>query len=306
MGGCGDLLDFEEVRTRLMLGTRKDIGTHEIPIEQVIGSVSRAHEFDGCFRPRTDRLRRLLREIRANRPDAADAPILVYQVDHAYFVVDGHKRLALAVEEGREFIDAEVSWFPSRFHLDAGTTIDEIRLTQLEHAFRRTTGLDVSVPDARFPLSDRDAYLELAESVKAHGYDLSRREGRIVDPVESSRHWYSTVYRPAIELARSAGVARVLTSCSEAELFLVLRRGATEEMAADWRVPATFVERSTNNLRRADRGAVPDAVARLIGRRRRVARVLPDGDAAPTADGDSGARSTRIVRPRRAEEAQPD
>ena len=119
---CGALLEFEEVRRRLQLGTRHDLGVQEIAITQIIGSVSRAHEFDGCFRPRTDRLRKLLAEIRQAKPNAADSAILVYQVDHAYFVVDGHKRLSLAVAEGREVIDAHVGRFASRFHLASGTT----------------------------------------------------------------------------------------------------------------------------------------------------------------------------------------
>ena len=186
----------------------------------MIASASRVYEFDGCFRPRSERLRAVLRQIRASRPNAADTPILVYQVDHAYFVIDGHKRLGLAVEEGRKFIDAEVGWFQSRFHLTRGTTIDEIRATELERRFRETTGLDVAAPEARFPVSDPDAYRELAESVKAHAYDLSRDLGRVVQRAEAARHWYDLVFRPAVDIARAAGLGRVLSSCSEPELFL--------------------------------------------------------------------------------------
>jgi hypothetical protein len=80
---CGSLLEFEEVRRRLQLGTRVDVGVQEIPIDQIIGSMGRANEFDGCFRPRSDRLRRLLVQIRTARPNAADTAIAVYQVDHA-------------------------------------------------------------------------------------------------------------------------------------------------------------------------------------------------------------------------------
>jgi hypothetical protein len=74
---CGSLLEFEEVRRRLQLGTRVDVGVQEIGIDQIIGSLGRAHEFDGCFRPRTDRLRRVLVQIKASRPNAADTAISV-------------------------------------------------------------------------------------------------------------------------------------------------------------------------------------------------------------------------------------
>jgi hypothetical protein len=293
---CPDLVDFEEVRRRLRLGTRIDIGTREIAVSQVIGSVSRVDEFDGCFRPRSERLRNVLREIKAARPNAADTPILVYQVDHAYFVVDGHKRLGLAVEEGRAFIDAQVSWFPSRFHLSRGTTIEDIRATERESRFREETGLDVAAPEARFDLSDPDGYLELAESVKAHGYDLSRDLGRVVEPVDAARHWYERVFEPALEIARSAGLGRVLGSCTDAELFLVLRRGATEPMEHGWRVSDAFVERGMRNLRAAEPGGARAVVARMRNRPQGRPNVLAAGDVVS----DPGADQASIVqRPRR-------
>jgi hypothetical protein len=275
---CGDLLDFNEVQLRLQLGPRSDIGTREIPIAQVIGSVGRVHEFDACFRPRTKSLRERLRQIRMVRPDAADVPILVYQVDHAYFVVDGHKRLALATEDGREYIDAEVGWFPSRFHVARGTTMDQIRATQFERRFREVTGLAVAVPEARFPLTDPDAFLELAESVKSHAYDLSRLRGVIVDPATAARHWYEHVYAPAVALAKESRLHWVLSSCTEPELFLVLRRGAHEGMGSAWEMPQAFVERGLQNLRGAEPSPIPAALARLTRRPRRKGALLPDAD----------------------------
>jgi hypothetical protein len=271
---CAVLLDFEEVNRRLQLGPRTDIGTHEIPVSQIIGSVGRAHEFDGCFRPRSDRLRRVLTQIRATRPDAADTPILVYQVDQAYFVVDGHKRLALAVEDGRRDIDAEIGRFESRFRLERGDTIQDVRATEAERRFREITALDAAVPDARFPLGDPDGFLELAESVKAHAYDLSRERGTLVGAADAARHWYDLVYLPALDIARGSGVAGALSSCSAAELFLVLRRGIRDAMQPGWRVPPTAVVRGVANMRAAAPGRIPAAVARATRRRQAQAHVL--------------------------------
>jgi hypothetical protein len=310
-GDCGELLEFWEVQRRLQLGTRVAIGRQEIRVADVIGSVSRTHDFDGCFRPRTQRLRRLLREIRAARPDAADIAILVYQVDHAFFVVDGHKRMSLAIDDGREFIDADVERYPSRFHIDGATTLDDIRATEVERRFREVTGLDVAVPEARFPISDPDAYIDLEESLKAHAYDWSRQEGRLIPPPEAARHWYDYVFLPALEVARRTGVDRVLSSCSEAEVFLLLRGGAgLGEMGPDWSMPQWFVELAEPTLRRAEPRGVPAVIERVTGRARPRPRILAPGDvdearaseegeADPEAErsGDSG---TSIVRrPRR-------
>jgi hypothetical protein len=295
---CGELLDFTEVERLLQLGTRTDIGTHEIPVRDVVGSVSRVHEFDGCFRPKTARLKKLIARIQEAKPDAPDDPILVYQVDHAYFVVDGHKRLSIAIAAGREFIDAEVGWYPSRFHLAGGTTMDQIRATDLERRFRHDTGLGAAVPEARFPLSDPAAYLELAESVKAHGYDLSRDQGRLVEPAEAARHWYDFVFRPVVDTGRAFGLGRVLTSCSEPELFLLLRQGASLlPMDHGWQMPAWFEGVAKDNIRRSEPAGVPAVIARVAGRAKPTPKLLPTSDVRPPGADPAGAR-TLVRRPR--------
>ena len=304
MRDCGELLDFAEVERRLQLGPRTDIGTREIAIEQIVGSVGRTHEFDGCFQPRTKRLRDVLYQIRAVRPDAANTAILVHQVDHAYFVVDGHKRLALAVEEGRRFIDAEVGWFPSRFHLSRGTTMDEIRATELERQFRETTALAGAVPGARFPLADPDLFLELSESVKAHAYDLSIACGVVVDPVDAARHWYEHVFTAVVAVAKRAGLPRVVSTTTDAELFLLVRRGFLDRVdPSTWAIPDSFPAHGFENLRRAEPGRLPGAIARLRGQGREVARVLPAADVAVDGgegvDGGDGSATTIVRRPRR-------
>jgi hypothetical protein len=275
---CGSLLEFEEVRRRLQLGTRVDVGVQEIAIDQIVGSLGRAHEFDGCFRPRTQRLRKVLDQISATNPNAADMAILVYQVDHAYFVVDGHKRLALAVEEGREVIDAEVGRFSSRFHVAGGTTMDEIRTTAREDRFRHVTGLDLAVPDARFPLGDVDGYLDLEESVKAHSYDLSKQEGRLVPPNEAARHWFDHVYRPATGIALDSGLARLLDSSTEPELFLMIRSGSHGPMDPGWQIPPSFVDYSVDRLRESEPRGIASALSRVTRRRRPRPGILPTGD----------------------------
>lgn len=286
---CGVLLEFEEVRHRLQLGTRRDIGVQEIPVDQIIGSVSRAHEFDGCFRPQTDRLRKLIHEIRQARPNAADTAILVYQVDHAYFVVDGHKRLSLAVEEGREAIDAEVGRFASSFHVARGTTMADIRATERERGFRQITGLDRAVPEARFPLTDFESYLDLEESVKAHAYDLSRDLGRVVEPAEGARHWYDFVYRPVVKITLDSGVHALLSSGTEADHFLLVRAGSQGPMEHGWQIAPAFVEKSRDRIRAAAPKRVPATIARVTRRGKPRPTVLPqsDIDAAPGGEAQS-------------------
>lgn len=294
---CGTLLDFAEVQEWLRLGPRTDIGVREIPVEQVIGSAGRAHEFDGCFRPRTERLRGVLAQIRADQPDAADRPILVHQVDHAYFVVDGHKRMSLAIAEGRREIDAEVGRYATRYHLASGATMDAIRATELELRFREVTGLAAAVPGARFPVGDPDEYLELAESVKAHAWDLSRDHGELVDPVAAAGHWHETVFVEVLAVARRAGIDRLLASCSDAELFLIVRRGFGEPMDPGWQVPAAFEQHAAERLRAAKPGVVGEVVARVTGRRHSTPPILSPADLEPEPPATTSDRGAGQIAP---------
>lgn len=179
----------------------------------------------------------------------------------------------------RSSIDAHVGRFASRFHVASGTTMEEIRATEREHRFRQMTGLDVAVPDARFPLGDVDGYLDLEESVKAHAYDFSKDQGRLVPPPEAARHWYDHVYRAAVGIALNAGVARLLSSSTEAELFLMVRHGSHGQMEPGWRVNPAFAERTVDRLRAeaAPRG-VPGVLSRVTRRRRSQPQILPQGD----------------------------
>jgi hypothetical protein len=270
------LLDFNEVRQLLRLGTFVEVGQQEIRTDRVIGSVGRAHEFDGSFRPHSARLRGLLEQIQAARPDAADLPISVYQVDHGYFVLDGHKRMALALAEGRDFIDAQVVRYLTRYHLDSATTMDDVRSTDEERHFREITGLVAGAPQVRFPLSDPDGYIDLSESVKAHAYDLSTRRGELVPAAEAAAHWYEFVFRPATEAAREASFDRLLESLTDADRFLIMRRGNRVPFGPNWEMPEAGMDRSLRNLRAATPSRVSSAAAKIAGRRRRPPGLLKE------------------------------
>ena len=245
---CGELLPFEEVRRRLGLMTRLPVGRRDVPVADIIGSVGRVVDFDGCFRPRGAVLRKAIAE-RAANAGVIDLPISLIQVDHAFFVEDGHKRLSMAIAAGRRFVEADVDRFQTDVHLAPGTTMASVRATAQERRFRRVTGLDAAVPGRRFALSDPDGYLELQESVKAHTLDYSRSIDRLVSPDEGARHWYDTIYEPILEIVAANAAVRLLETMTEADRFLLFRRGLDGPMDKDWRIPAWAVEGGLANVR---------------------------------------------------------
>jgi hypothetical protein len=270
---CRDLLAFDEVRHRLGLGTRLPVGRREVAIADIIGSVGRVADFDGCFRPRHRKLRDEIRA-RAADPVVVDLPISLLQVDHAYFVEDGHKRLSAAIAGGRRFVDANVDRFETRFHVAPGTTMASIRVTASERRFRKVTGLEAAVPRRRFPLSDPDGYLELQESVKAHTLDLSRAEGRLLPAEEGARHWYDTVFVPVLDVIEATGASRLLESMTDADRFLLFRRGIDVPMEPGWTIPKAAVDRGLANVRGRPRG-VRGRLGTLTRSEERPVELLP-------------------------------
>jgi hypothetical protein len=249
-----DLLGFDEVRRRLGLGTRLPVGRREVAVSDIIGSVGRVADFDGCFRPRNSKLRKAIAD-RAANPTVIDRPIALFQVDHAFFVEDGHKRLSMAIAAGRKEVEADVDRFETELHLASGTTMASIRATGRERRFRRVTGLASALPRRRFALSDPDDYLELEESVKAHTLDLSHAEGRLLGPEEGARHWYDTVFKPVMDVIENVGSDRLLSSMTDADRFLLFRRGIDVSMGHDWSIPQRAIDVGTENVRsRARRG----------------------------------------------------
>lgn len=279
-----DLLAFEEVRRRLGLGTRLAVGRQDVAVADIIGSTDRVADFDGCFRPRTAKLRAAIAE-RAANPEVVDLPISLLRVDHAYFVEDGHKRLSIAIARGQQFIEADVDRFQTDLHLARGATMASVRATAQERRFRRVTGLEAALPGRRFALSDPDGYLELQESVKAHTLDYSRSVGRLVAPEEGARHWYDTVFAPILGILETHTPLRLLETMTEADRFLLFRRGLDGPMDPDWHVPAWAVEGGLANVRgRSRHGGVR---ARLSSRARSpdepVALLPLESEAAPPA-----------------------
>jgi hypothetical protein len=78
-----------------------------------------------------------------------------------------------------------------------------------------------------------------------------------------------------VRLARSTDMARLLDSATDADLFLLFRRGISGPMDPGWQVPASAVQRGQENVRAAAPGGL-GRVRAAIGRGRPTAGILAD------------------------------
>ena len=222
---CGPLLELDEVRRHLGLAGQAYLGLRTIPVSAIIETVGRCCDFDRCFHPIRPALREPTAAVRRVFSDGAVPSIDVFKVRDAYFVWDGHKRVAAARAAGSEFIDAEVTEVASRFRIDSTTDRTDLLLMERELWFLGESGLAEARPSLKLPAGTAAAYADLLRSVQAHGYGLSQAGGTLLPPSEVAAHWLECVYRPTVTAARANKLDRLLSPIADGEMFLLVEAG---------------------------------------------------------------------------------
>jgi uncharacterized ParB-like nuclease family protein len=161
MRDCGPLLELADVRERLGLAGSSDGGVRTIPVAAIVGTVDRCCDFDRCMNPQRGNLGARVAAVARAFPDGAFPPIDVVQVDNAYFVSDGHKRVAAARRLGVATIDAQVTRMPSPVALDGTVGYGDLARLQAERVLLREIA-------RRLPCRSPAACDEIHELVDAH------------------------------------------------------------------------------------------------------------------------------------------
>ena len=221
-GGIAGLIPFDEASRRLRLVNRSYAGIQPIPIDRIVGSVGRSHDFGRDFRlpPWVSRSR--LASLRSAYPDGDMPAIDVFEVGGGYFVEDGHHRVALARERHAEYIDAQVTHLHTSYAVGPGVAVCQLIHTEHQRMLLEDSGLSRARPDAVIDFTLLDGYTQLGEIIKAHGYDLARRNGTLPAPEDVAADWYDTVYLPGLDAVRRAGLPERYASwhTTDADLFL--------------------------------------------------------------------------------------
>jgi hypothetical protein len=217
-----NLLPLDEATRRLRPFSRAYVGVRAIPVNQIIGTDGRGADFDRDFHPRRPDVTQRRASVERAFRDGAFPPIVAYQLGDAYFVIDGHHRVASARRQGIEMIDAEVTELRARWHLGPDADVVELIHAEQERVFMTESGLAETRPNARIRFSRPAGYLELLENVQIHGYHTMRKAGRVLEPPEIAAAWYDEIYRPAVEATRREGLTAVFPDATEADLFLAI------------------------------------------------------------------------------------
>jgi hypothetical protein len=218
--GASSLLPLDEAERRLRPFNRSYLGMRAIPVRQIVGTDGRGSDFDREFLPRRPDVGMRWRRVEQAFPDGGFPPIVAYLIGDAYFVVDGHHRVAVARQRGMATIDAQVTELRARWHLPADADLVELVHAEQERMFMEESGLGETRPRTQLRVSRPAAYVELLENVQIHGYHLMLEAGRSLSRGEMAADWYEQVFEPATDAIRGEGLKRRFPDATDADLFL--------------------------------------------------------------------------------------
>ena len=264
MTRADSLLPLAEVTDRLRVSGQGYVGVRSIPLDKIIGSVDRASEFHRDFHPQRRDSEARMRKLEAAFPDGDFPAISVFEVGGAYFVSDGHHRVALAHQRGQEFIEAEVVQLATNYRLSPDVDIPQLVHTELRRMVMEESGLQLVRPDLDISFSNPAGYLELLETIKAHGWELARCLGRLPSPEQLGTSWLTEVYQPGLRALHEAGLSCTHEDATEADSFLWLyqrRRALWMRGARATYRDAVYDIRHARKLSRRERRALQRAAA---------------------------------------------
>ena len=215
------LLPFEAVREKLgaqRLGTGV---TRWIELDRIVGSVNRYREFDREFLPLRWQSGDRWSNVRASFYEVDEfPPIDVYEVEGAYYVVDGNHRVSVAKRLGQERIRANVATFKPDTPVGSPRDVRELVLKAEYRSFLKRTHLDALRPQQRIECTRAVGYRVLLDHIDVHRYVRVIEEERELSYEEAVVSWFDNLYRPIVEMFREHGLLARFPDRKEADLYV--------------------------------------------------------------------------------------
>jgi dienelactone hydrolase len=224
-----DLLSFEDVQHTLRLAQNTYRGLQVVPLDKIVGSVGRYHDFTRTFLPLVESDGPRWQRIAELQMETGLPPIELYKVGEAYFVKDGNHRVSVARQFGATTIEAYVWEYETPVRgVAADGQIDDL-ITKAEYrAFLDRTHLDISHPEQEIILTEPGMYPALELEIELYRENLQRIDGEPRSYPEASALWYDMVYTLAVDVIRGAGALGIFPGRTEADLYVWVTRHRKE------------------------------------------------------------------------------
>jgi nucleotide-binding universal stress UspA family protein len=255
-GKSTQLLSYEEVAEKLKLRIRTERGIKTIPLDAIVGSVSRYTDFTRTFLPLRENDQQRWANVKAVLMEggAGLPPIEVYKVGEVYFVVDGNHRVSIAKQEGLTSIEAHVIEFKTDIKLTSNVQPDDL-IIKAEHAeFLDATRIMELRPNVDLTVTACCQYEKLMEQICVQECLLERSGKSGVSFRDAVEDWYDNIYIPLAETIRDRGLLRWFPNRTITDLYLWIteNRSALEkesgwEIQSDVAATDLILERGARN-----------------------------------------------------------
>jgi len=249
----GDLLSFDQVHERLQLRHVRYLALQDVPLDRIVGSVGRYHDFTRAFFPRGEHLRSRWQNIeRLLASGQSLPPVELYKVGDVFFVRDGNHRVSVARHRGFSSIEAFVWEYEAPVQLQPDSDIDELLCSAAQEAFLERTHIDQLCPNLHVELTQPDGYDKLLQEVEQFQGILSRIEGRELSSDEAVRLWCDIRYLPIVEIIRQQAILQDFPGRTETDLYLWLCCNR-EELEEGYQQPIMMEEAASDLVTRFGR-----------------------------------------------------
>lgn len=222
-----ELLNFEEVQSKLHLNNQRSLGLQNIPLDKIVGSVGRYQDFTRSFLPkkrvneeRWSQISVLARGMRGF------PPIELYKVGEAYFVLDGNHRVSVARQLKMPTIEAYVRELivPEELAIDETLTEEELIIKAGYLEFMRQTKINQVRPGSEVILTEPGMYNSILEHIEVHRYFIGLEQDREPTYEEAVGSWYDNVYLPMVMTIRESNLLDEFPERTETDLYVWLIR----------------------------------------------------------------------------------
>ena len=197
----------------------RDRGIREVPLDRIVGSVGRYHDFDKKFRigPHlpSDRLENLIDAMRTGK---SLPPVKLYQIKKDYYVLDGNHRVSAAKEIGYREIKAHIFEFiPSKKSLENLIYHEKVE-------FEERTELPYSIE-----LTEPGQYRHLIDQISKHENFLQTQTAESVTKQKAAEDWYKTIYSPMLHLIHKGRLIEEFPGRTLADLYAYISTSQWEK-----------------------------------------------------------------------------
>lgn len=224
-----DLLSFHEVEQRLNLRAANYRGVRSVPLNHIVGSVGRYHEFNRAFMP----LREMVKErwmgvakLNLRMVNGGAPPIELFAVGDWYFVRDGNHRVSVAHQLGYEDIEAHVWEYSANLPKDTRNLkdVDQVLLEGERREFFHITGLHMLRPTSNVQVTLPGGYLEFLRQITYYHKALEKIDAMTIPFAEAVTGWYDMQFEPVAQLIQRSGVMSRFPNRTVADFFVWVHR----------------------------------------------------------------------------------